>query len=65
MVMSASARSALLDALIRELDKTRPGAAGSLREGLDETLTGYRRRAYRADRSSWQAVPSIWSRSPE
>jgi putative transposase len=30
---------AQLDALIRELDKTRPGAAGSLREGLDETLT--------------------------
>jgi len=30
---------AQLEALIRELDKTRPGAAGSLREGLDETLT--------------------------
>ena len=30
---------ARLEALIRELDKTRPGAAGSLREGLDETLT--------------------------
>jgi putative transposase len=30
---------AQLVALIRELDKTRPGAAGSLREGLDETLT--------------------------
>ena len=30
---------AQLEALIRELDKTRPGAVGSLREGLDETLT--------------------------
>jgi len=30
---------AQLKALIRELDKTRPGAAASLREGLDETLT--------------------------
>ena len=35
---------AQLEALIRELDKTRPGAAGSLREGLDETLTVLRRR---------------------
>jgi len=30
---------AQLEALVRELDKIRPGAAGSLREGLDETLT--------------------------
>jgi len=30
---------AQLETLIRELDKTRPGAAGSLREGLGETLT--------------------------
>ena len=30
---------ALLENLARELDKTRPGAAASLREGLDETLT--------------------------
>lgn len=30
---------ALLEALARELDKTHPGAAGSLREGLAETLT--------------------------
>jgi putative transposase len=30
---------ALLAALARELDKTHPGAAASLREGLDETLT--------------------------
>jgi len=30
---------AQLETLIRELDKTRPGAAGILREGLDETLT--------------------------
>ncbi len=30
---------AQLVTLIRELDKTRPDAAGSLREGLDETLT--------------------------
>ncbi len=30
---------AQLQALVRELDKTRPGAAGSLREGLEETLT--------------------------
>ena len=30
---------AQLETLIRELDKTRPGAVGSLREGLDETLT--------------------------
>ncbi len=32
------AKAALL-ALARELDKTRPGAAASLREGLEETLT--------------------------
>jgi len=31
--------TALLETLARELDKTRPGAAASLREGLDETLT--------------------------
>ena len=30
---------ALLEALAKELDKTHPGAAGSLREGLAETLT--------------------------
>jgi len=30
---------AQLEALVRELDKTRPGAAASLREGLEETLT--------------------------
>jgi hypothetical protein len=30
---------AALELLARELDRTRPGAAGSLREGLDETLT--------------------------
>ncbi len=30
---------AQLLALAREMDKTRPGAAASLREGLDETLT--------------------------
>ncbi|MQA28101.1 MAG: IS256 family transposase [Micromonosporaceae bacterium] len=30
---------ALLEALAKELDKTHPGAAGSLREGLHETLT--------------------------
>jgi len=30
---------ALLEALARELDKTHPGAAGSLREGMAETLT--------------------------
>jgi transposase-like protein len=30
---------ALLEALSRELDKTHPGAAGSLREGMAETLT--------------------------
>jgi putative transposase len=30
---------AQLEALARELDKTHPGAAGSLREGLAETLT--------------------------
>ena len=28
-----------LEALARELDKTRPGAAASLREGMTETLT--------------------------
>ncbi|MHB1008457.1 MAG: hypothetical protein ACYC1E_04255 [Propionibacteriaceae bacterium] len=28
-----------LEALTRELDKTHPGAAGSLREELEETLT--------------------------
>jgi putative transposase len=36
---SALAAEALLNALARELDKTHPGAAASLREGLDETLT--------------------------
>ena len=30
---------AQLQALARELDKTHPGAAASLREGMDETLT--------------------------
>ena len=36
---SALAAQALLEALAKELDKTHPGAAGSLREGLAETLT--------------------------
>ena len=36
---SALEAEALLEALARELDKTHPGAAGSLREGLEETLT--------------------------
>ncbi len=36
---SALEGQALLEALARELDKTHPGAAGSLREGLTETLT--------------------------
>ena len=31
--------SAQLEALARELERTHPGAAGSLREGLQETLT--------------------------
>jgi len=36
---SALEAEALLEALATELDKTHPGAAGSLREGLAETLT--------------------------
>jgi putative transposase len=36
---SAIEAQALLEALAKELDKTHPGAAGSLREGLAETLT--------------------------
>ena len=36
---SALEAQALLEALAKELDKTHPGAAGSLREGLHETLT--------------------------
>ena len=36
---SALAAQGQLEALAAELDKTHPGAAGSLREGLDETLT--------------------------
>ncbi len=36
---SALEAEALLEALAAELDKTHPGAAGSLREGLAETLT--------------------------
>jgi putative transposase len=36
---SSLAAEALLNALARELDKTHPGAAASLREGMDETLT--------------------------
>jgi transposase-like protein len=36
---SALAAEAQLTALAKELDKTHPGAAGSLREGLHETLT--------------------------
>jgi hypothetical protein len=36
---SALAAQAQLEALAGELDKTHPGAAGSLREGLPETLT--------------------------
>ncbi len=36
---SALQAEALLTALAKELDKTHPGAAGSLREGMAETLT--------------------------
>ncbi len=36
---SALEAQPLLEALARELDKTHPGAAGSLREGMAETLT--------------------------
>ena len=36
---SALEAEALLEALAKELDKTHPGAAGSLREGMHETLT--------------------------
>ena len=36
---SALQAQALLEALARELDKTHPGAAGSLREGMDQSLT--------------------------
>ena len=36
---SALQAEALLEALAKELDKTHPGAAGSLREGMTETLT--------------------------
>jgi transposase-like protein len=36
---SALDAQSLLEVLARELDKTHPGAAGSLREGLTETLT--------------------------
>ena len=36
---SALEAQALLEALAKKLDKTHPGAAGSLREGLAETLT--------------------------
>lgn len=36
---SALEAEAMLEALARELDKTHPGAAGSLREGMHETLT--------------------------
>lgn len=36
---SALVAEALLEALAKELDKTHPGAAASLREGLAETLT--------------------------
>jgi putative transposase len=36
---SALEAQALLEALAKELDETHPGAAGSLREGLAETLT--------------------------
>jgi len=39
---SALEAQTLLEALAKELDKTHPGAAGSLREGLAETLTGLR-----------------------
>jgi len=36
---SALSAQAALEDLARQLDKTHPGAAGSLREGLEETLT--------------------------
>jgi hypothetical protein len=36
---STLARQAQLEALARELDRTHPGAAASLREGITETLT--------------------------
>jgi putative transposase len=38
-VDSALEAEAMLEALAKELDKTHPGAAGSLREGMHETLT--------------------------
>jgi len=39
---SALEAEALLEALAKELDKTHPGAAGSLREGMAQTLTALR-----------------------
>jgi len=36
---SALAAEAQLEALAKELERTHPGAAGSLREGMAETLT--------------------------
>ncbi len=36
---SALAAPGQLEALAKELDRTHPGAAGSLREGLEQTLT--------------------------
>jgi uncharacterized Ntn-hydrolase superfamily protein len=39
---SALDAEAALLALAKELDRTHPGAAASLREGLDETLAGAR-----------------------
>jgi hypothetical protein len=39
MPSPALAAEALLTALVRELDKPRPSAATSLREGMAETLT--------------------------
>ncbi len=69
---SALAAEALLTALARELDKTHPSAAASLREGMDETLTVLRLnvpptlartlRSTNAHRHARSAAPSATTR---
>ena len=51
---------AALEALVRELDRSRPGAAGSLREGLAKTLTIGRLAVPRTLARTLRSTNPIW-----
>ena len=66
---SALEAEALLTALAKELDKTHPGAAASLREGMAETLTVLRldvpptlARTLRSTNAIWVFELTCWPR---